>query len=168
MKLKLILTLFAIVTLQVSKAQNTKPLREPFTLKLAVDGENYYEESIKGSSYFVHNKTLQIYPSEKLYIEVEIKSDTIYSMKVVRTNLNPKKTIEVEFKQFVKDRKSEGMMLNVNNPFDKVLKYKALMYIVGHDKWIRTSIIPIQPRLSGFETWNDIIITLALEDWQLK
>ena len=31
-------------------------------------------------------------------------------------------------------------------------------YVVGGNKWIPTSVIPIGPKLSNFEMWNDIIV----------
>lgn len=165
--MKLIVTLFAIFISQISIAQNQNPQREAFKLKLPVDGVDFYEEDIKSTSYFVHNDILQIYPTEKVLVEVELKNDTIFSMKTVKRNLNPKSTIEIEFSQKAKGGKSEMMMLKVTNPFSKKLEYKAHMYIVGNDKWLETSIEPVQPKLVGYETWTDVIITLALDSWRL-
>ena len=149
-------------------AQNEKVNRDEFILQLPVNGEQYYEQKVESSPYFVKEKVLQIYPGEKLYIEVEVKKNEIISMKVVKENLNPEKTIEIEFTQKVEDRKSEWMMLRIENPFKKDLEYKAMMFIVGHDKWINTNVLPIQAKLSGYETWSDVIITLVLTEWKLK
>lgn len=165
--MKIIVTLFTILFFQVSIAQNLNADREAFTLKLPVDGVNYYEQEIKRGPYFVYKNILQIYPSEKINIEVELKNDTIFSMKVVKENLNPKNTIEIEFSQTAKDGKSEMMILKVKNPFNQKLQYKAKMYVVGQNQWINTSIIPVQPNLIGYETWTDVIITLALDNWKL-
>ncbi|MFY0629816.1 MAG: hypothetical protein JXR05_05505 [Flavobacteriaceae bacterium] len=95
----------------LSSAQNEKPERTSFTLNVAVDSLNYYNQEIPKSPYFVSSKVLQIYPSEKLFVEVEINKDSIYSMKVVKQNLHPEKTIIIDFNQEVKGRKSERMML---------------------------------------------------------
>jgi hypothetical protein len=89
-------------------------------------------------------------------------------MKVVKENLNPMKTIEIELKQEVKERVSESLMLKIKNPFKKTLNYKAMMFIVGQDKWISTSVLPIPAELSSFELWKDIIISMVLTDWTLK
>ena len=128
-------------------SQNEIKEREPFVLKLAVDNEQFYQMDVPKSKYFVKKNSIQIYPTEKLNIEVEIKNDTIYSMKVVEKILEPKRTIQIEFLQNVKDQKNEGMVLKVTNPFDRKLNYNAMMYIVGNNKWIPTSIIPILPNL---------------------
>lgn len=149
-------------------SQNEIKEREPFVLKLAVDNEQFYQMDIPKSKIFVKENIIQIYPTEKLNVEVEIKNDTIYSMKVVDKIVEPKRTIQIEFLQNVKDKKPEGMMLKVTNPFDRKLNYNAMMYIVGHNKWLSTSIIPILPNLVNYETWNDVIITLVLEKWRFE
>lgn len=163
-------TLFIIIIFIANfcYSQNEIKEREPFVLKLAVDNEQFYQMDIPKSKYFVKENIIQIYPTEKLNIEVEIKNDTIYLMKVVEKIVEPKRTIQIEFLQDVKDKKPEGMMLKVTNPFDRKLNYNAMMYIVGHNKWLSTSIIPILPNLVNYETWNDVIITLVLEKWRFE
>jgi hypothetical protein len=163
-------TLFIIIIFIANfcYSQNEIKEREPFVLKLAVDNEQFYQIDIPKSKYFVKENIIQIYPTEKLNIEVEIKNDTIYLMKVVEKIVEPKRTIQIEFLQNVKDKKPEGMMLKVTNPFDRKLNYNAMMYIVGHNKWLSTSIIPILPNLVNYETWNDVIITLVLEKWRFE
>ena len=149
-------------------SQNNTEFREAFTLKLPVDTVTFYQQEVARSKYFVKDNILQIYPNEHLFIETEINNDKIITMKVVKENKNPSKTIEIEFSQNISGRKSEGTTLHVSNPFSKNLNYNAMMYIVGKDKWIRTSIIPIKPKLQNFEMWNDTIISLVLSDWRLE
>lgn len=168
MRIKLITTILLTLSFAFTYAQNDKEKREEFTLQLPVDGKQYYQQKIESTPYFVKEKVLQIYPGEKLFIEVEADKKKIISMKVVKENLNPDKTLEIKFTQSVKDQKNELMMLEIANPFKKDLEYKALMYIVGHNKWIDTNVLPVRAKMSGFETWPDVIITLVLSDWKLK
>lgn len=167
MKKQLLLILILGLTSLDLFSQNENPYRQEFVLKLPVDGEQFYEQRVVRSPYFVKNKILQIYAGEKIFIEVEKTKNSIDSMKVVKENINPNKTITVELTQNVKDRKSESMILKVVNPFDKDLEYKAMMYIVGHNKWIQTNVLPVKSKLAGFETWSDVIITLVLSEWKL-
>ena len=111
-------------------------------------------------------KVLQIYPGEELNIETEIKGDSIFSMKVVEEIAFPEKTIKLKFLQNVTNRKNTQMILSVVNPFDNKLVYNAMIYTVGGQRWSPTSIIPIQPKLVGYETWPDVIVTMALEKWR--
>ena len=60
------------------------------------------------------------------------------------------------------------MMLKIVNPFKKDLEYKAMMFIVGHNQWINTNVLPVKSKLTGYETWSDVIITLVLSEWKLK
>lgn len=147
---------------------NDKVNRDAFTLKLPVNRKQYYEQEIKSTPYFVKENILQIYPGEKLFIEIEVEKETIVSMKVVKENLNPDRTIEIEFTQELKGKKNDGMLLRIENPFKKDLEYKAMMYIVGHDKWINTNVLPVKAKITGFEMWVDVIITLVLTEWKLK
>jgi len=149
-------------------AQNDQPQREAFSLKLAVDGEKYYGMEVQKAPYFVKEKILQIYPGDKLFIETEIKNDTVFSMKVVKENKYPTKTIELEFTQETEVKEPAYMTLKVKNPFSKILIYDAMLYRVGKDSWSKTSIIPIRPGLTNFETWPDVIITLVLEQWRFE
>lgn len=162
---------YIILLLFISKncfAQNEIEFREPFTLKLSVDTVSFYEQEVFRSKYFVKDNILQIYPNESVLIEVEVQKNEIKSMKIVSENKNPSKTIEINFTQKTDGRKHEYMILEVKNPFDKVLNYNAMMYIVGRNDWLKTSIIPIQPKLTNFELWNDVIITIVLSNWRLE
>jgi hypothetical protein len=149
-------------------AQNDKPIRAPFELKLAVDEKEFYGMDVQESPYFVKDKTLQIFSSEKINVEIEIKNDTIFSMKVVDKNINPDKTITITFEQITEGRKPVRTQLTVSNPVNKVLNYDALMYTVDSKRWLKTSIMAIYPNLQGIELWNDKIITLVLYNWRLE
>jgi hypothetical protein len=149
-------------------AQNEKTNRNEFVLKLPIDGESLYQQKIESTPYFVKDKVLQLYPGEKLFIEVEHLKKQIIKMSVVKKPINPDVTIEVSLIQNVKDGKSESMMLKISNPFKWDLKYKAMMFIVGQDKWILTNVLPVKANLSSIEIWNDVIITLVLSDWELQ
>lgn len=168
MKIRTMLAILLSINFSFSYAQNERENREEFKLELAINKKQYYEQKIESSPYFVRENVLQIYPGEKLFIEVEIDKKEVTAMKVVSENLNPEKTIEVEFTQKVKDKKNEMMLLKVVNPFKKSLDYKAMMFIVGHDDWISTKIPPVKAKLFGVATWPDVVITLVLLDWKLK
>lgn len=168
MIIKNLIILLLCLTANICSAQNDKESREAFTLKLAVDSVRFYQQEVQKSKYFIKENVLQIYPGEHIFVEAETKDGIIESMKVVKENKNPSKTIEIEFSQDAEGSENKGMTLQVSNPFNKTLHYDAMMYIVGKDRWINTSIIPVRPKLKGFEMWNDVIITLVLDNWRLE
>ena len=140
--------------------------RNAISLEIAADKEHQYSAEIPESPYFVAEKILQIYCGENLLIECETKADTIYSMKVVKENKHPNKTIEIKFYQEAKNRDQIMTMLSVKNPFDKKLLYDAIMFTPISQTWKQTSIIPVYPKVFGFETWPHSIVTIALENWR--
>jgi len=164
-KQKIFTFLFGL-TFLFGSAQNDRLERNAFTLKLSVDSVQFYEQEVKQTPYFVKDDILQIYPGEKIFIEVEIDKSGIKSMKTVSSNINPDKTITIELNQHTKGKKHDFMMLKIDRTFKGLLEYKALMYIVGQDKWIPTNVLPVKAN-GAYETWPDVIITLVLSDWKL-
>lgn len=168
MKIKNRLFLSLLLLCVLGFGQNKKEFRESFTLTLAVDSTQYYKQEVLRSPYIPKDDILQIYPGEKLFIEATVVNNQISLIEVVKENLHPDKTIGIDFQQNVNDKENKGMMLFVENPFDKTLKYEALIYIVGQEGWRKTSIIPVRPKLSTAEMWPDVIITLVLHNWRLE
>jgi hypothetical protein len=160
-----LLSFFAFVVLN---AQNEMPNREPFTLKLAIDNEYFYEEEILKTPYFEKKYILRIYPSEHINIEVEFLNNSIYSMKVVKENLYPEKTIEISFEQIQNGRLNETMQFHIKNPFDNVFTYKVLMVVFGSDELILTRVLPVSPKSKNIEFWESVIISLILADWKIE
>ncbi|NRA12912.1 MAG: hypothetical protein HRT57_13230 [Crocinitomicaceae bacterium] len=164
----IILALFCVFG-SMTFAQNDLPNREAFSLVLPVDSINYYRQEIEATPYFVATNVLQIYPGESIFVEVEtFTSGIIKSMKVVKENLKPQTTIELNFSQTVADKKSQSMMLKVVNPFGMELTYSAQMFVIDNDKLINTTTLPVMANLTSFETWPDVIVTLILSQWKLK
>lgn len=149
-------------------AQNDKTHRESFILNLAYDSLSHYEQEVEASAYFVKDQLLQIYATEKIFIEVEFSKGEIRSMKTVKENVYPDKTIEIEFKQEVENESNHFMTLKTKNPFTGELRFDVYIYPVGGKNWEKTSMVPIQPKSMSYEIWYNAISTIAIENWQLK
>ncbi|WP_431244787.1 hypothetical protein ACQ9BO_11320 [Flavobacterium sp. P21] len=157
-----------ILTLSVTFFSFAQKNRKAFSLEIAVNETQQYKAEIPESPYFVKEKLLQIYCGEKVFVECEIAGDSISDMKIVTENTHPEKTIEIQFSQDVKDRKSINTMLQLNNPFNKDLVYEAIMLTPFSEQWKSTSTIPITAKLMSFETWGHPIISLGLMNWHFK
>jgi hypothetical protein len=149
-----------------SQGQELK--RKAFKLEIAADEAHQYTMDVKEGPYFVKEKILQIYCNETLFIECEVAGDSISKMKVVEENTHPERTIVVKFSQNADDRKNIRTDLHVKNPFDKQLKYNALMFTPTSSNWKRTSIIPVLPKIENFEMWPHSIISLVLDKWRFE
>ena len=109
---------------------------------LAVDGGTFYETDIKASPYINGPNILQIYPGEKVYVEVNQDHGDIKSFQCMKENKNPNKTIEVSFTQNVNNKQHEGMMLKISNPFSMDLKYRASIFTLKKLVFYRTLKVP--------------------------
>jgi len=164
---KLLLIIIFFISYSVY-CQNEKAERNAYHLEIAADETRQYAMDVKQSAYFVKDKVLQIYCGEEILVECEIENDTIKSMKVVEKNINPNKTITINFNQNTEDRKQIKTDLLVKNPFQKKLLYDAFMFTPKSQQWKSTSIIPIKPTLQNYEMWPHSIITLVLQNWRLE
>jgi hypothetical protein len=160
--------LLALLTICLSsKAQDTSVLkRKPYTLRINVDRENFYEDEIGATPYLFPNNGMQIYPGESIFIEVEEDNGIIKSMKAVTEITKPKTTLTVKFMQNSKNKVHQMMMLEIKNPFPKNLTYNAKMFLLKFNKWVDTDVLPVSAGLSAFETWPDIIISLGIGGWK--
>lgn len=57
-------------------------------------------------------------------------------------------------------------LLEVHNGFPVTLQYRALLQVEGTAGWQETSVAPVLPGLSSFETWPQPIGALVLFDFQ--
>jgi len=163
--LALILCSFSIL---LNAQDNARLNRDRFKLVLAVDSNASYDLDVKSSAYLNGPNVLQLYPGEKVYLEIEEVNGVISNITSVKENKNPDRTIEVSFYQDVKSGKNAGMILKINNPFKMNLTYSAKIFLMKESKWVETSVMPVRAGLSSFETWPDVIVTIALKDWQLS
>ena len=147
---------------------NDLPIRNSFGLNIAVDEVNFYHDSVKSTAYILPDSTIQIYPGEKIFVEIELGSTTIKSMKTVKENLNPEKTVTITFTQQTDGRQHKSMMLKIENPFNSELHYKAIMFLMKNKVWARTNVLPVRAKMESYETWPDIIVSLGLSGWTFK
>lgn len=93
---------------------------------------------------------ISILPGESLYVEADLTEQGLKNLKHVSTNRNSNKTIELSFRQ-IKD--SKGMILQMNNPFDKALKFDMYMLALNDVEPHYTSSCPVLPGKSILEMW---------------
>ena len=169
MKLKLILSaLILTTTIWVFGQDSTQLKRAPFKLTVAVDKKTVYEEDIKATPFVLPNKVIQLYPGETVFIEIEQENGAIRSITAVDKIVDPAKTLTISFSQIAKKKVHESTMLKIENPFPKDLIYKAKIFLLQQHRWVDTSVYAVGAKLLGFETWPDVIIAIALGNWEFK
>jgi hypothetical protein len=164
-----ILAIALVATSLCSQGQDTAQLkRTPYKLTVAVNKNAVYEENIQATAYVLPDNTVQLYPGETVYIEVEQDNGNIKSIRAVKEITNPSKTVTLSFTQSTKKKTHELTMLEVKNPFPKKLIYKATIFLLQQKKWSVTDVFPVLPGISGFETWQDIISSIGLGGWSFQ
>lgn len=169
MKLKTLILLLSAITIIKCYGQDTAQLkRNPYKLTVTIDKKSTYEEDIQATPYVLPNNTVQLYPGETVYIEIEQEDGVIKHIKAVKEILDSSKTLVLNFTQTVEKKAHQGMMLKVVNPFKYQLVYRASMFLLKLKRWVNTDVYPVEPGLTGFETWPDIITSIGLGEWSFK
>jgi hypothetical protein len=135
--------------------------REPFTLKLHVDKEHYYEQKV-GKTPYVHQGDVYLFKGDDFGLMLDIQNDSVRSVKYQKDV--KKADVTLTFTQEVETDGTALMMLHIHNNTKKTLSFDALMTVPGHKEIAETSIIPVRAGLSGFETWPHPIVQLVLQN----
>lgn len=147
---------------------STQLKRTPYKLIAAVDKKSFYEEDLKETAFVLPDKTVQLYPGETIYIEVEQENGVIKNMTAVKEIKNPAITLTISFTQTATKKVHEMMMLKINNPFSSSLIYKASIFLFKQKRWVNTNVYPVMAGLSAYETWPDIITSIGLSNWAFQ
>lgn len=149
-------------------AQNDKPERESLNIKLYVDSTHFYNQEVNSGTYFIAENVLQVYLSEKVFMEAEVSKFGIRALKTVKENLNPDRTIVIEFYQTAKGNRHLSSNLKISNPFDKNLKYKAKVVPMNSDKMFAKEVKPLPAKANNVEVWPELSVKVILSDWELE
>lgn len=137
--------------------------REPFTLKLPIDAEHYYEQNFQSIPYVYHGAVF-LFSGENFGINVFEKNESIE----IKYQKNPKKA-DVEF-TFTQEKMDNNlvMILVIKNNTKKILYVDGLMTTPNKKMALKTSILPVAAGISGYESWPQPIIQLALRNIRLE
>ncbi len=167
MKIFLFALLLSAVTVTFAADDTAKKpdkdtvFREPFTLKLHVDKEHFYEEKI-GKIPFVHDGDVYLFKGDEFGLTLDIQTNSI---RTVKYEPDPKKAdVTLKFTQEVQPDSSAIMMLHIHNNTKQTLEMDALMTVPDKKGIAKTSILPVRPGLSGFESWPHPIVQLVLRN----
>src|ERR1700740_277004 len=138
--------------------------RAPFVLKLHVDNEHYYEETFDRVPYVAENE-VYLFAGETFGINVTISENQLSRIIYQR---DPAKA-DVEFK-FTQEKSPNRltMLLVIRNKLKRKLYLDALMTIPEKKEIFKTSVLPVEPNLSDFESWPHPIVQLVLRNFRFS
>lgn len=147
-----------------NRAEDTV-FRKPFTLTLHIDAENFYEAKLYKIP-FVHQNDVYLFKGDELGITFEIRDNTIKAVKYQPDIL--KAAVTLKFTQEVKTNGTAMMMLVIRNRTEKKLNMDALMTVPEKEGVAKTTILPIGPGLSNYESWPHPIVQLVLRNMRIE
>jgi hypothetical protein len=169
MRILLILLINILLTSQILHSQDTAAFKRPaYKLTLAVDKATFYEQDIKSTPYILPENIIQLYPGETVYVEVDQENGIVKKILAVQAITDTSKTMTISFSQLTDGKNHKQTMLKVANPFALPLVYKAHIFVLSQKRWVTTDVYPVEPLMSGYETWPDLITSIALYDWILQ
>lgn len=140
--------------------------REPFTHKLRTGKDQIYEEHITEKIPYVADNNVYLFYGESFGLKLTVADGEISNVAYQKDKTGA--DVEVEFKQEDgKDGKPMTLLILKSN-IKQVLHIDALMLLPDDKNIHRTSIMPLQPGLEGFEYWPHPIVQLALTNLRFK
>jgi len=151
-------------SLAKSAMQEEPVFRAPFKLKLHVDDDHYYEQSFDPIPYVAGND-VYLFAGEAFGLNVTVTENEVSHIAYERSP--SKADVELRFTQ-EKSQNGWMMMLVIRNKLKHRLYLDALMTIPGKEEILKTSVLPIEPNLSDFESWPHPIVQLVLRDFRFS
>jgi len=167
------LLLFASVaiTFAADKDESSKKpiedavFREPFTLKLHIDKEHFYEEKFDKIP-FVCNGYVYLFRGDEFGLSVDVKDGSVRSVKY-QPDVT-KADVTLKFSQEIGTDGTVMMMLVIHNNTKYTLYMDGLMTVPNKKGVSKTTILPIRPGLGDYESWPHPIVQLALGNIRIK
>jgi hypothetical protein len=150
----------ALMTAQSTLAADVV-FREPFTLRLHVDEEHYYEAEIDSVPY-VHGEVIYLFAGDTFGVDLGLRNGAITELSYVAAS--EKADLGFEFRQIIREDGSQGMLLKITNNTKERISMHALMIVPEREDILETSILSLEPGLFGFEFWPHPIVQLALHE----
>ncbi|WP_395742118.1 hypothetical protein [Prosthecobacter sp.] len=142
-----------------AKDEEGSSFRQPFTLKLKIDKERVYEEKFERHPY-VHHNDVFLFSGDEFGVNLQREGDAVKSV-TYQPDLK-KADITFKFSQEVKDGAHSMMMLVIKNNTQARIYMDAMMTIPGKEGIYKTTILPLEPGLSGYESWPHPMVQLVL------
>src|SRR5204863_89044 len=122
---------------------------------------HFYEEKF-GKIPYVHGGDVYLFKDDEFGVALDIQDNSIRSVRYQKDL--EKADMTLKFSQEVQPDKTAMMMLHIHNNTKHTLDVDALMTVPGRVGIAKTTILPVYPGLSGFESWPHPIVQLVLRN----
>lgn len=162
-----VLAVLAFLGISLAAQAQDKPqpeFRKPFTLHLGVDETHSYSQDFDKVPY-VLDGDVYLFVGESFGVRIVARdgemSEVVYEPDAAKC--------DVCFR-FSQEKADQGfmMMLTTKNNLKRTVEFDALMTVPGKDGIFKTTIVPVPPSLSSFESWPHPIVQLVLRNFRFQ
>ena len=150
---------------QSSTGRIPPTFREPFTLRLRVDKDHYYEQHFDKVPYVAED---DVYIFLGDHFGVNLRDNKGEFLSVTYQPDSAKADVQFGLTQEKAGNGMFMMLLTVQSKLDHRLSYEALMTVPQKDGVLKTNMLPIEPRLASFESWPHPIVQLVLRNFRFS
>ncbi len=165
MKYKTLLPVIFLISFSAFSEETNVVFREPFTLRLPVDKEFFFEQECPPTPYVVDN-TVYIFPDERVRVAITFSNDTV-NLSYDQNNTS-KQFFEFKFwSEPAIDENKIHSFLTGHNISPKRLVYDAAMVVHDFPRPLKTTILPTDAWIKNYEQWPYPIVQLMLYNFRL-
>jgi len=141
------------------------------TVSLLKQDGSTYQTKLSPPTPIIQGGNIHIYAGQTLYVEGDLSGDKLTNLHLVQTIKHPEKTLIMRLTQQTKspapDNKS--MMFVVYNPFDKNIKYHAVIVSLAepNSSGTKTNTCPVKAKKTAAEVWQYPLVQLVLKGFKL-
>ena len=139
-------------------------MRQPFTLRLKIDKQNYSDIHYDRQPYVRENE-VYLFSGDKFGVNLVVKESG-----AVEVHYQPdvtKADVVFGFEQPKELQDGLGMALTIDNKMKRTVSMEGLMSVPGKKDVFKTSILPVKAGKSGLESWPHPISQLVLGNLKL-
>lgn len=134
--------------------------RPETTLTIPIDGDRVAELKLAPSPYLMDDGGLVVVPGDAVELSAVAEGDQV---RVTGVAAAGEGSIQVVLSQM----DNGATMLRVKHTYGRALAYCARIQILGVDGAAATSIVPVAPSTFGGELWEDPIVGVRLDRFEL-
>jgi len=139
--------------------------RKPFTLRVRVDQEHYYEEK-KDKIPYVYRGDVYLFIGDHFGLKIDVANGAVRAVRYERDLSKADLTLEFSEGDLVKGRYSS--ILKMQNRTKYTFLMHGAMTVPDRKDILETRINPVNARLLHYEAWPHPIVQLALSHIRLQ
>ena len=139
--------------------------RAPFTLRVPVDREHFYEEK-KGKVPYVYHGEVSLFLHDRFGLKIDVQDGSVRSVKYER-DLS-KADVTLEFTQGDPVNGKATSLLKMQNRTRYTFAMDAAMTVPDRKDILSTSFTPVRAGLLHYESWPHPIVQLALRNIRIQ